>query len=351
LDITSKNSVFMDNPDQAVSAQWCVVTEGLEGHSKAMLLAGKWGSRVTLHHNLISNSAERMPEVGHWDDAINLGGDRKGTATAARPTGNLVDIRNNVMFNWGAGGEEAARTAASVTGAHMRMNVMHNFFKEGPESPWLSDCAFRVGNADARGYLTGNRWAGQLWTSDYQHVIFEGGSSQSGFSLGAALRMEHVLTDSAPLAAHNWKNEVLEKAGSSRWRDAVDRRAAAGVDAVKGKIIANVTEGMDYAKAHLGHGAADYEADGWPKTPPRAWPPNRDLDRDAKGFQRPDGMRDDWERLFLSDPAQSVLKFAPWEDLDGDGFTNLEEFLNKTHPAIGDDSMGGLVHSHVEGEL
>lgn len=45
-----------------------------------------------------------------------------------------------------------------------------------------------------------------------------------------------------------------------------------------------------------------------------------------------------------------MSKFLPWQDADGDGSTNLEEYLNKTDPNIGNDPMSE-VDSNVDGEL
>ena len=61
-------------------------------------------------------------------------------------------------------------------------------------------------------------------------------------------------------------------------------------------------------------------------------------------------MRDTWEDSHL-DPGQTREEFKPWGDKDGDGWTNLEEFLNKTDAGTGDDPMDGEADSHVEGVL
>ena len=62
---------------------------------------------------------------------------------------------------------------------------------------------------------------------------------------------------------------------------------------------------------------------GWPKLE-ATQPP---IDTDA------DGMPDTWERRYSpgGDPA---LKSS--RDLDGDGFTNIEEYLNQTDPTVRD---------------
>ena len=42
-----------------------------------------------------------------------------------------------------------------------------------------------------------------------------------------------------------------------------------------------------------------------------------------------DGMPDAWERRFS---PHRGLEMNASDDLDGDGYTNLEEYLNQTHP-------------------
>jgi pectate lyase len=50
-----------------------------------------------------------------------------------------------------------------------------------------------------------------------------------------------------------------------------------------------------------------------------------------------DGMDDTWELIHA--PGGDISKFHPWQDTDGDGWSNLEEFLNGTNPLVGDDPM------------
>ena len=91
---------------------------------------------------------------------------------------------------------------------------------------------------------------------------------------------------------------VLARAGAGRIRDAVDLRIIDGVRSRTGRIIDS--------QAQVG---------GWPEleagTP---W-----IDGDG------DGMPDDWERAQSLDPANGAD--GPL-DRDGDGYTNLEDWLN-----------------------
>jgi hypothetical protein len=57
-----------------------------------------------------------------------------------------------------------------------------------------------------------------------------------------------------------------------------------------------------------------------------------------------DGMADVGEQNHID------LTMLPWKNLDGDDWTNLEEYLNGTHPAIGNDPMH-IQSSEVTGDL
>lgn len=60
---------------------------------------------------------------------------------------------------------------------------------------------------------------------------------------------------------------------------------------------------------------------GWPQLKSRPTPPDRDND----------GMPDAWERGYGLDPDDGA---DGSEDRDGDGYTNVEEYLNGTDPTV-----------------
>jgi hypothetical protein len=98
--------------------------------------------------------------------------------------------------------------------------------------------------------------------------------------------------------------QVLHDAGATRpARDAVDERVLALIQAGEGHIIDSQTE-----------------VGGWP--PLKQAAPPQDTDRD--------GMPDAWETQHGLDPNDGSDHAG---DLDDDGYTNLEEFLNDTDPA------------------
>jgi pectate lyase len=86
-----------------------------------------------------------------------------------------------------------------------------------------------------------------------------------------------------------------------------------GRDAVDARIVQSVREGTGTI--------IDSQADvgGWPEYAPVSPPADTDED----------GMLDDWEEQHGLNPQNSADNTA---DPDGDGYTNIEEFLNGTDP-------------------
>jgi len=92
---------------------------------------------------------------------------------------------------------------------------------------------------------------------------------------------------------------VLTDAGATLpQRDAVDTRVTNHVIAAAGRIIDD-----------------EDQVGGWPELTSTAPPPDADHD----------GMPDDWETANKLDPANPNDRNA---DLDNDGYTNLEQYLN-----------------------
>src|SRR5690606_35785537 len=73
---------------------------------------GIWGGmKATFHHNLISNHTSRLPRFS-------------GSSTVPNPPDELVDFRNNVIYNWAHN---------NTYGGEMgRYNVVNNYYKPGP---------------------------------------------------------------------------------------------------------------------------------------------------------------------------------------------------------------------------
>ena len=105
---------------------------------------------------------------------------------------------------------------------------------------------------------------------------------------------------------------VLERAGATLpVRDAVDARIVEQVKTGTGRII-----------------DSQQDVGGWPAY--RNGEPPSDTDSD--------GMPDEWESRYGLDPDEAV---DTGHDGDGDGYTDLEEFLNGTDPRARDIAGSG----------
>jgi hypothetical protein len=104
---------FYDNKN--FTLQWCIISESLydAGHEKGEHgFGGIWGGMgATFHHNLLSCHTSRNPRFN-------------GSRFSRDSASEIVDFRNNVIFNWGFnsgyGGEEG------------KQNIVNNYYKAGP---------------------------------------------------------------------------------------------------------------------------------------------------------------------------------------------------------------------------
>jgi pectate lyase len=265
--------------------QWCIVSESLNHsiHQKGDHgYGGIWGGeKATFHHNLIANHTSRMPRFS-------------GSSTTPNSPEELVDFRNNVIYNW--------RTNNTYGGEKGRYNVVNNYYKPGPAtSPkklWIVDPTSPYGKF----YIDGNCLEGNAqvskdnWNGGMRYKQADSARVQEPFDV------EPINVESAEDA---WK-QVLKNAGASYKRDAVDSR-----------IIAEAQSGKSRSGKEQ-NGIIDSQRDvgGWPvlKSEPAL------ADKDA------DGIPDGWETKHKLDPASGA---------DGASYTlskqytNLEVYLNE----------------------
>lgn len=95
--------------------QWSFITESMRMscHPKGSHgYGGIWGGKyASFHHNLLAHHDSRNP--------------RLGGATSA--TSDYVDMRNNVIYNWG--------NKTCYGGEAMNVNIVNCYYKQGPASP------------------------------------------------------------------------------------------------------------------------------------------------------------------------------------------------------------------------
>ena len=264
-----------------VTVQWSIIAESLNDsvHSKGRhgygsLVRGSAGARYSFHHNLWAHHLARMPRPGSYVDAT------------TDPEGPLFDFRNNVFYNWGGAASGYNADTESVS----RYNFVNNWYQRGPDSS--KSLAFDEGNPLADSYYSGNFMNGELSENPWSLVRFDDGRTRAS---AQPFPVEAVATQPANKAF----KDVLLHAGASLHRDSADQRVVDHVREGTGGLIDTVEQ-----------------AGGWPVL--ETGSPAEDSDGD--------GMPDAWERERGLDPDNAADGNA---DADGDGYTNLEDYLNE----------------------
>ena len=310
------------------TVQWCLIGEGLnksvhvEGgddwqeHSYGGIVGGQ---NLSYHHNLIANCKGRFPRVGTSATVSSYNGqaDKYG----------LVDIRNNVMYNWGVsnayGGENG-----------MRVNLVNNYYKEGantsqknifyemstPDSKKLKPGSVAGWGTDIA--ISGNYYE-PLKASDKIDKINE--DNKAGVSRKDATDYKIVDYDDSdsshgeyikeyPITTNNAQDAytlVIERAGASLVRDSVDTRLAN--DAKNGTATAG-TKGLINFPGNLLDPPTN-------NSDPKAWPV---LTGTKKTDSDNDGIPDDWEDahgLNKNSAADALTK-------NSEGYLNIEVYAN-----------------------
>lgn len=267
-----------------VTVQWCLIAEGLNDskHSKGPHGYGslsRANGPVTWHHNLWAHNNSRNPRLG----------DNYG-----RPPYPTFDVRNNVIYDYG-------EIASGLTQGILKVNYVGNYIRPGPSSKAATP--IHVGGpSELSFYIKENVFEGhEELTRDnsqfFDPLVIDG------------KRQVQIVTAAfeAPLVRRNSAREayeaVLAAVGASLpRRDAVDARIVDDVRRRGGSII-----------------DSQNQVGGWPELRSTTAP------QDTDG----DGMPDKWEQRYGLNPHDPADGLA---DKDGDGYTNIEEYLNGTDP-------------------
>jgi hypothetical protein len=271
--------------------QWCILSEALNQslHTKgehAMCASYRdLSGNISLHHNLFSTCRDRHPTLG----------------SAKGPPSYIVDFRNNVIYNWSAGG--------TANFCDHFINCVNNLWRPGPMSDSSKlPIAMKGSLPDlAKGHMSGNiferrddltrdnyaaldfkRWLHEGTGYKYRGTVADW-RAEPPPDLGDAVPQTQSTVEAAEL--------VLARAGASKSRDAVDQRVTDNVRQRQGRLIDSQSQ-----------------VGGWPKL--RSTPAPADQDGD--------GMPDDWEKAHGLNPNEPADRNA---DFDGDGYTNLEQYL------------------------
>lgn len=259
--------------------QWCMIGEGLNYLGHSM--GGLWGGNTTYHHSLIYSCGSRHPKFAYTYD------------------GDITDHRNNVVYNWGY-----QSAYCSPTG---RVNIVGNYYKSGTSTS--AGVRNRIVYSE---YDTKRLFVADNFVYDYPDITAD---NWNGGVHGVPIRHD----DPFPAPAVSQQDAetayelVLEHAGASVSRDSVDLRIVDWVTNREGQILNRQSD-----------------AGGFPMLASLEAP----VDSDHDGM--PDSYEDEND-LNPNDPEDRN------GDPDGDGFTNLEDYLNSLVPydyaSLGTDSI------------
>jgi hypothetical protein len=197
----------------------------------------------------------------------------------------LADFRNNLVYNWGQWNNSATRLDGKA-----EVNIVNNHYIGGVDS--LPDIVIRLSD-DAKVHVKGNL-SPRCPTGciDPWAIGVQDATASGNYKRDLPFFVPPVTTD----PASEVKGLVLAGAGATvPVRDAVDQR-----------IVREVIDGT----GSIGIGS------GYPNL--RSGTPLTDTDHD--------GMPDEWELRYGLDPNNPSDGNG---DLDGDGYTNVEEYLNE----------------------
>jgi pectate lyase len=269
-----------------VTVQWTLSSEALNANNHAF--GGTWGGQdSTFHHNMFANNTGRNPSIG-----------------ASGP----FDYRNNVIFNW------RHRTMDGGSGSS-RINVINNYYKPGPVTN-AGELQYRIARAEIRNNAVG-RWF-------VQGNVVEGHPEVTENNWNGGVQVDDEERRAEWLAAA-WVGEPF--AGWPIEQHTAEEAYALVLDnvgatlPVRDAIDARVIESVRTGRPKVGNGIINDPAEvgGYPEYKGGTAPADADHD----------GMPDAWEKEHGLDAADAGDGAA---DADGDGYTNLEEYLNKTDP-------------------
>ena len=244
-------------------------------HSKGMLLTKNNMSRVSVHHNLFAHNDDRNPKVG-----LNL----------------TAEVVNNVVYNFASG-------TRLDPGAHA--NVISNYYITGEHTPDFQlnmptrgiSIGVRATEAPILGYVKDNIGPGRLTNTGDDWLAVNGDDAQAHRSLTPVADFEQSGITTVPV--EQVIDYVLENAGATApHRDPVDLRVINDVRNGTGSVIDSQSE-----------------VGGWPVMNSGTAPTDTDKD----------GMPDFWESEAGHNPNDAS---DGRQDTDGDGYTNVEEYLN-----------------------
>lgn len=296
------DEAFSSRGAKNITLQRTLISEALNaaGHKKyppgtqhgyAASIGGDIGS---FHHNLLAHNAGR-----NWSLAGGLSKPKNEYA-------GRLDLRNNVVYNW--------KSRTTDGGAH-EVNFVNNYYQPGPATTFFYALNAQYGGfpGSQRYYFAGNIMPGHFGltnqTAGRKASTERGGSLPTEYSPWSDTPFfdSHVTTHSAQESYTN----VLANVGCNfPVLDEHDTRVIAEVRSGTAKFKGSKTglPGLPDSQDDVG---------GWENYPEVKRSADYDTDRD--------GLPDAWEKQHGLNPADAT---DGNQDLTGDGYTNLEKYLN-----------------------
>lgn len=294
-------------PTVNITIQNTISSEGLDTYNHA------FGSTIgglnsTFARNLWANNISRNPSIGMYGS---------------------FNFVNNVLFNW---------WNRSLDGGDYRsmFNIINNYFKPGPMTPAGEPISYRILKPET-GYLEPRSYGRAYVAGNY----IEGNSKvtsdnwNGGVQIGEEEKLvyikQHKPFEMAPVSimdAQKAYNFVLQNVGATLpKRDDVDKRVIKqvrtgeinypdGLENTIGQEFINRRLPIDsYKKGILTH---PDQAGGYPEYKGKPY-------KDSDG----DGIPNKWEKKYGLNPKDAS---DANQDLNGDGYTNIEAYFNNIDP-------------------
>lgn len=297
-------SSFYDN--KAFTMQWCIISESLfnSGHEKGEHgYGGIWGGMgASFHHNLIAHHTSRNPRFN-------------GARFTSTADDELVDFRNNVIFNWGYN--------SIYGGEGGRQNIVNNYFKPGPATP-TGELRYRILDLTQKFYdpkiNKDTIYAGQFFV-DGNIVEGYNAATKRNWEYGVQKANDQQKKRSKALVPFS-SVPVQTSSADQAYEDVLTKAGARlpKLDAVDQRIIHEVRTGICAFGGKFGAktGIIDKPTDvgGWPSLQTQ----NVMTDTDK------DGLPDAWEKAHKLNPADATD--ASLNTLHKQ-YTNIEIYLNE----------------------
>lgn len=315
----TKDESFSSRGAHNITLQRTLISEALNAaghknypkgkeHGFAATIGGDIGS---FHHNLLADCYGR-----NWS----LGG-----GLVDGHYGGRMDIRNNVVYNWGH--------RATDGGAH-EVNFVGNYYKPGPGTDF-----FYAFNAQHEGVGLG-----------MQRCFFAGNIMPGYFDLSsqqAGRKISHSHGDTSSYATYVdqpfFPSYVTTQTAEDAYKDVLSDVGcnAGGLDEHDQRIISETLKGVTSVTGSYTHkkGFPDKVADagGYEDYPTTHRSDNWDTDQD--------GLPDWWETARGLNPHSAKNDSSESNaDPDGDGFTNLDDYLDWMAHAHYSSAQGGPVY-------